>query len=68
MSAALGPVVVTGKELELLEAAHRRLLEAEAEADVRDFLRKFYYGICGDAPPGTWPLPRPEHASTRLCC
>lgn len=30
--------------------------EAEAEADVRDFLRKFYYGICGDAPPGTWPL------------
>jgi pimeloyl-ACP methyl ester carboxylesterase len=29
--------------------------EAEAEADVRDFLRKFYYGISGDAPPGTWP-------------
>ncbi len=29
--------------------------EAEAEADVRDFLRKFYYGICGDAPDGTWP-------------
>ena len=29
--------------------------EAEAEADVRDFLRKFYYAISGDAPPGTWP-------------
>jgi pimeloyl-ACP methyl ester carboxylesterase len=29
--------------------------EAEAEADVRGFLRKFYYGISGDAPPGTWP-------------
>ena len=30
--------------------------EAEAEADVRGFLRKFYYGICGDAPAGTWPM------------
>lgn len=30
--------------------------EAEAEADVRDFLRKFYYAISGDAPDGTWPL------------
>jgi len=29
--------------------------EAEAEADVRGFLRKFYYGISGDAPPGSWP-------------
>jgi pimeloyl-ACP methyl ester carboxylesterase len=29
--------------------------EAEAEADVRDFLRKFYYAISGDAPDGTWP-------------
>ena len=29
--------------------------ETEAEADVRDFLRKFYYAISGDAPPGTWP-------------
>jgi pimeloyl-ACP methyl ester carboxylesterase len=29
--------------------------EAEAEADVRGFLRKFYYGISGDAPEGTWP-------------
>ncbi|MBI1250291.1 MAG: alpha/beta fold hydrolase [Alphaproteobacteria bacterium] len=30
--------------------------EAAFEADPRDFLRKFYYGICGDAPDGTWPL------------
>ena len=29
--------------------------EAEAEADVRRFLRSFYYAISGDAPPGTWP-------------
>ena len=29
--------------------------EAEAEADVRGFLRKFYYGISGDAPAGSWP-------------
>jgi pimeloyl-ACP methyl ester carboxylesterase len=29
--------------------------EAEAEADVRGFLRKFYYGISGDAPEGSWP-------------
>ena len=29
--------------------------EREAEADVRDFLRKFYYAISGDAPDGTWP-------------
>ena len=29
--------------------------EAEAEQDVRGFLRKFYYGISGDAPPGSWP-------------
>lgn len=30
--------------------------EAEAEGDVRGFLRKFYYAISGDAPDGTWPL------------
>jgi pimeloyl-ACP methyl ester carboxylesterase len=30
--------------------------EKEAEADVRGFLRKFYYAISGDAPDGTWPL------------
>ena len=29
--------------------------EAEAEADPRSFLRKFFYAISGDAPPGTWP-------------
>lgn len=29
--------------------------EAEAERDIRTFLRKLYYGICGDAPVGTWP-------------
>jgi len=29
--------------------------EAEAEADVRNFLRRFYYAISGDAPDGTWP-------------
>ena len=29
--------------------------EAEAEGDVRGFLRKFYYGISGDAPEGSWP-------------
>jgi len=30
--------------------------EAEAEANPRDFLRKFYYAISGDAPDGTWPM------------
>lgn len=29
--------------------------EAELEADVRGFLRKFIYAICGDAPAGSWP-------------
>ena len=29
--------------------------EAEAERDLRDFLRKFLYAISGDAPAGTWP-------------
>jgi pimeloyl-ACP methyl ester carboxylesterase len=29
--------------------------EAEAEADVRGFLRKFYYSISGEAPEGAWP-------------
>ena len=29
--------------------------EAEAESNPRDFLRKFYYAISGDAPDGTWP-------------
>lgn len=38
--------------------------EAEAERDVRDFLRKFYYGISGDAPDGSWPVK--PHGSTLL--
>lgn len=38
--------------------------EVEAEADVRGFLRKFYYGICGDAPDGTWP--QKKHGATLL--
>jgi pimeloyl-ACP methyl ester carboxylesterase len=29
--------------------------EAEIEPDVRGFLRKFYYGISGDAPDDAWP-------------
>lgn len=29
--------------------------EAELEADVRGFLRRFIYAISGDAPPGSWP-------------
>jgi pimeloyl-ACP methyl ester carboxylesterase len=29
--------------------------EAEAGADPRAFLRKFYYALSGDAPDGTWP-------------
>ena len=29
--------------------------EAEAEANPRDFLRKFYYALSGDAPDGAWP-------------
>ncbi len=29
--------------------------EAEAQANPRDFLRKFYYALSGDAPDGTWP-------------
>jgi pimeloyl-ACP methyl ester carboxylesterase len=36
--------------------------EAEAEKDVRDFLRKFYYGIAGEAPRGSWPQ-KPHGAS-----
>lgn len=38
--------------------------EAEAEGDVRDFLRKFYFGIAGDAPDGTWPMKK--HGATLL--
>ena len=38
--------------------------EAEAEATVRDFLRKVYYAISGDAPDGSWP--RDKTASDNL--
>lgn len=38
--------------------------EAEAEKDVRDFLRKFYFGISGDAPDGSWPAKK--HGATLL--
>jgi pimeloyl-ACP methyl ester carboxylesterase len=38
--------------------------EAEAEADVRGFLRKFYYFICGDAPVGT--RSQKKHGATML--
>lgn len=38
--------------------------EEEAEKDVRDFLRKFYFGIAGDAPDGTWPVKK--HGATLL--
>ena len=38
--------------------------EAEAEADVRDFLRKFYFGIAGEAPDGSWPTKK--HGATLL--
>ncbi len=31
-------------------------VEKECEADVRDTLRKIYYSISGDAPPGAWPM------------
>ncbi|HEY3950325.1 alpha/beta hydrolase [Phenylobacterium sp.] len=38
--------------------------EAEAEADVRGYLRKFYYGASGDAPRGQSPLKK--HGATML--
>lgn len=41
------------------------IAEAELESDVRDFLRKFYYAISGDAPDGTWP-PDKVHGDTLL--
>jgi pimeloyl-ACP methyl ester carboxylesterase len=37
--------------------------EAEAEADVRAFLRKFYYAISGDAPVGSWPSDKTADAN-----
>jgi pimeloyl-ACP methyl ester carboxylesterase len=40
-------------------------VEAECEADVRSTLRKIYYSISADAPPGTWPLDK-KHGDTLL--
>ena len=37
--------------------------EAEAEKNIRDFLRKFYYAISGDAPDGTWPTDKKADAT-----
>ena len=39
--------------------------EAELEADVRTGLRKLYYSISGDAPPGTWPADK-RHGDSLL--
>ncbi len=36
--------------------------EADLEADIPAFLRKFYYAISGDAPKGTWPADKPHGA------
>lgn len=36
--------------------------EAELEADVRDFLRRFFYATSGDAPADTWPKDKPVGA------
>jgi pimeloyl-ACP methyl ester carboxylesterase len=39
--------------------------EKEMEADVRTGLRKIYYSISGDAPPGTWPMDK-KHGDSLL--
>jgi pimeloyl-ACP methyl ester carboxylesterase len=39
--------------------------EAEVEADVRSSLRKIYYALSGDAPPGAWPTDK-RHGDTLL--
>jgi epoxide hydrolase A/B len=39
------------------------IAEAEAEKNIRDFLRKFYYAISGDAPDGTWPTNKTADAT-----
>jgi pimeloyl-ACP methyl ester carboxylesterase len=41
--------------------------EAEAERDVRGFLRKFYYALSGDAPQGTWPQKRHGELAGGAC-
>jgi pimeloyl-ACP methyl ester carboxylesterase len=37
--------------------------EDDLEGDIRDFLRKFYYAISGDAQDGTWPNDKPVDAT-----
>lgn len=37
--------------------------EAEAERDIRGFLRKFYYALCGEAPDGSWPSDKTADAT-----
>ena len=37
--------------------------ESEAEKNIRDFLRKFYYAISGDAPDGSWPTNKAADAT-----
>jgi len=39
------------------------IAEAEAEKDIRDFLRKFYYALSGDAPDGAWPTNKTADAT-----
>jgi pimeloyl-ACP methyl ester carboxylesterase len=39
------------------------LPEKEAEANPRDFLRKFYYALSGEAPDGTWPTDKTSDMS-----
>lgn len=38
------------------------VVEAEVEADMRTALRKIYYAISGDAPPGAWPYDKKHGA------
>jgi pimeloyl-ACP methyl ester carboxylesterase len=39
------------------------IAEAEAEKNIRDFLRKFYYALSGDAPDGAWPTNKTADAT-----
>jgi len=37
--------------------------EAEAEKDIRNFLRRFYYALSGEAPDGSWPSDKTPDAT-----
>jgi len=37
--------------------------EAVFDPDPRDFLRRFYYAICGDVAPGSWPMNKDSSAT-----